>query len=70
MILFAIRVPAGKHLIKFLILNVPYKIKYDMTTITDKVTITTTNNKTDWSDIKERYGDHIIEMITEKYFLI
>jgi hypothetical protein len=41
-----------------------------MTTITDKVTITTTNNKTDWSDIKERYGDHIIEMITEKYFLI
>lgn len=67
MILFAIRVPAGKHLIKFLILNVPYKIKYDMTTITDKVTITTTNNKTDWSDIKERYGDHIIDMITEKY---
>jgi beta-carotene ketolase (CrtO type) len=65
------RVPAGKHLIKFLILNVPYKIKYDIAVTTkgeaDNAIITTTNNKIDWNDVKEEYGDHIIDIITEKY---
>jgi len=59
------RTPTGKHLLKFLILNVPYKIKED--DAGDKNTSTITNNKTDWNVVKEEYGDHIIDMITEKY---
>lgn len=65
------RVPAGKHLIKFLILNVPYKIKYDIAVTTkgeaDNAITTTTKNKIEWNDVKEEYGDHIIDIITEKY---
>ena len=62
------RVPTGKHLIKFLILNVPYKIRYDMTSSNGNLnSTTTTDNKADWNEIKESYGDHIIDLITEKY---
>jgi phytoene dehydrogenase-like protein len=45
------RVPPGKHLIKFLVPNVPYE----------------TENKADWSEIKDEYSDRIIDMVTEDY---
>lgn len=62
------RVPTGKHLIKFLILNVPYKIRYNMPSSKGNIDRpTTTDNKADWNEIKEIYGDHIIDLITEKY---
>jgi beta-carotene ketolase (CrtO type) len=57
------RVPMGKHLIKFLILNVPYKIKYNMTT----VAATENSNRIDWNYMKEEYGDHVIDIIAKKY---
>lgn len=45
------RVPAGKSLMKFVILNVPYKLK----------------NKKNWEQIKEQYADHLIDLITTNY---
>lgn len=64
------RVPTGKHLLKFLILSVPYQVKSYDADITDDdnnnngdVIIT----NCDWDNIKEQYCDHIIDMITEKY---
>jgi beta-carotene ketolase (CrtO type) len=57
------RVPMGKHLIKFLILNVPYKIKNDITASTAKAN----SNRIDWNYVKEEYGDHIIDIMAKKY---
>jgi beta-carotene ketolase (CrtO type) len=67
------RVPTGKHLMKFLILSVPYKVKLidddiidnDHCNYTDDDNSNITNG--DWDNVKEQYGDHIIDMITEKY---
>ncbi|HEY6405723.1 MAG TPA: NAD(P)/FAD-dependent oxidoreductase [Nitrososphaeraceae archaeon] len=62
------RVPAGKHLIKFLVLNVPYEIKYDIKNTTGELKSTNrSDNRSDWNEIKEDYGDLIIDLITEKY---
>ena len=58
------RVPSGKHLLKFLILSVPYKIKGDNVAGDSS---NKTNIKSDWRNVKEQYGDHIIDMIAEKY---
>jgi beta-carotene ketolase (CrtO type) len=57
------RVLMGKHLIKFLILNVPYKIKNDITVSTAKAN----SNRIDWNYVKEEYGDHIIDIMAKKY---
>ena len=52
------RVPIGKHLIKFLIPNVPYKIK---------------NNTIDnikelgWTKLRDPFADRIVDMITQDY---
>jgi beta-carotene ketolase (CrtO type) len=62
------RVPTGKHLMKFLILSVPYQVKLDDDDIADDNNSIITN--CDWAKVKEQYGDHIIDMITEKYILI
>jgi phytoene dehydrogenase-like protein len=49
---------------KFLILSVPYQVKLDdITEIDDNSIITSC----DWAKAKQQYGDHIIDMITEKY---
>lgn len=58
------RVPSGKHLLKFLILSVPYKIKGDNVAGDSS---NKTNTKSEWRNVKEQYGDHIIDMIAEKY---
>jgi phytoene dehydrogenase-like protein len=62
------RVPTGKHLMKFLILSVPYQVKLNDADITDedgdKNSIITNY---DWANVKEQYCDHIVDMITEKY---
>lgn len=62
------RVPSSlfngnKQLVKFLVLSVPYDIK-------DYDNIDNNNGKTkklDWSNIKEQYGDQIVDMITNDY---
>jgi beta-carotene ketolase (CrtO type) len=68
------RVPLGKHLIKFLILNVPYKIKHDLAMRTDIRKDVTTNKDNanidksiEWDNVKEEYGDWIIDLIMDKY---
>jgi beta-carotene ketolase (CrtO type) len=57
------RVPPNdtKHLIKFLVLSVPYKIKRNYTTNDDKTRLS------DWMQIKDKYSDEIIDMITHNY---
>ena len=57
------RVPANdtKHLIKFLVLSVPYNIKSYYSTNEDKT------RESDWMQIKDRYSDEIIDMITRDY---
>jgi beta-carotene ketolase (CrtO type) len=57
------RVPANdtKHLIKFLVLSVPYNIKSYYTTNDDKTRLS------DWMQIKDKYSDEIIDMITHDY---
>ncbi|MDQ4074289.1 MAG: NAD(P)/FAD-dependent oxidoreductase [Thermoproteota archaeon] len=52
------RVPVGKHLIKFLIPNVPYHIKNHTTK---------EGKSTQWEEIKEQYADSIVEMVTKDY---
>jgi len=69
------RVPQGKHLIKFLILNVPYKIKeFESDGVSGRIMMRnspsrkTRSNSQDWSEyIKEHYADYLINMITQKY---
>jgi phytoene dehydrogenase-like protein len=57
------RVPANdtKHLIKFLVLSVPYNIKSNYTTNDDKTRLS------DWMQIKDKYSDEIIDMISHDY---
>lgn len=53
----------NKHLVKVLVLSVPYDIKnYGININTNKM-----DTNTDWSDIKEQYSDQIIDTITEDY---
>ena len=62
MTLLSSRVPNGKHLLKFLLLSVPYKIKGY--TVTDYSSVIPS---LEWDQVKEQCGDHIIDMIAEKY---
>jgi phytoene dehydrogenase-like protein len=57
------RVPANdtKHLIKFLVLSVPYNIKSYYSTNDDKT------RQSEWVHIKDQYCDEIIDMITRDY---
>ena len=59
------RVPSSsngnKHLVKFLILSVPYDIKVYNTDNNQS------NKSLDWSHIKDRYSDQIVESITNEY---
>jgi beta-carotene ketolase (CrtO type) len=52
------RAPDGKDLKKFVVLGVPYEIRGDAT---GEVGLGT------WDDVKERYADHLVEMITTHY---
>lgn len=52
------RAPAGKHLKKFVVLGVPYEIKGDAT---GKVGVG------GWDEVKERYADYLIDVISENY---
>jgi phytoene dehydrogenase-like protein len=65
------RVPSkGKHLIKFLILNVPYKINQIETSVINKDENKRLNNYVDptWDkNTKEQYADQIINMLEEMY---
>lgn len=49
---------SNKHLIKFLVLSVPYKIKN---------TDDETEQKIEWDSFKNRYGDQIIDNISQNY---
>jgi beta-carotene ketolase (CrtO type) len=52
------RAPEGKHLKKFVVLGVPYEITGDATgRIREK----------DWDQVKDRYADYLIDMITADY---
>jgi phytoene dehydrogenase-like protein len=55
------RVPIGKHLLKFLVLNVPYKLQ---TNGTDTSNI---YQPIDWDHVGTKYGDHVVDMINDKY---
>jgi beta-carotene ketolase (CrtO type) len=52
------RAPQGKHLMKFVILNVPYEIKGDAT---GKIPQRT------WETAREPYADYLIDLINEHY---
>lgn len=54
------RAPMGKHLMKFLISSVPYKIRNDYRG-------ENRNNKINWSEIKDYYSDTIIDMVSQNY---
>jgi len=61
------RTPKGKHLLKFLVLSVPYKVEHYLNN--DKknernIYLADTKN---WSDFKEKYADSILTMIAENY---
>ena len=52
------RAPEGKHLKKFVVLGVPYEIRGDAT---GKV------GSGHWDEVKDRYADYLIDVITENY---
>ena len=52
------RAPEGKHLKKFVVLGVPYEIRGDAT---GKV------GSGHWDEVKHRYADYLIDVITENY---
>lgn len=56
------RVPIGKHLLKFLVLNVPYKIRRNNETGSGNASL-----PIDWGQVGTKYGDHIVDMINDKY---
>jgi phytoene dehydrogenase-like protein len=61
------RTPQGKHLLKFLVLSVPYKVKYYLDNDKknkQKVCLVDTEN---WSSFREKYADSVLTMITENY---
>ncbi len=59
------RIPNGKHLLKFLILSVPYNVNSEYVTANDRTP--STSRDWDWGQIKDQYCDHIVDMISEKY---
>jgi beta-carotene ketolase (CrtO type) len=67
------RVPNGKHLMKFLISSVPYRVKSidEVENYIKKqdeiVGKNNNNNNYDWNEIKHPYSEKIIDMVTEKY---
>jgi phytoene dehydrogenase-like protein len=68
------RVPDGKHLMKFLVSSVPYRIKslnkddHD-TTKQNQTSGNNSYNSYDWNEIKDDYSDSIIDMVSEKYII-
>lgn len=52
------RAPAGKHVMKILVANVPYDIKGDAT---GKI------SSRHWDAVKEPYADHLLDLLTETY---
>jgi phytoene dehydrogenase-like protein len=54
------RVPHGKHLMKFLISSVPYRINGG-----NKAE--QRHNNYDWDEIKDKYSNNIIDMVSQKY---
>ncbi|MGB7952735.1 MAG: hypothetical protein WCF23_02045 [Candidatus Nitrosopolaris sp.] len=56
------RVVNAKHLLKFLLLSVPYKIKGY--TVTDYRSVIPS---LEWDQVKEQYTDHLIDMTAEIY---
>lgn len=52
------RAPPGEHLKKFVVLGVPYEVRGDAT---GKI------GTGHWDDIRERYADYLIDMLTENY---
>jgi phytoene dehydrogenase-like protein len=52
------RAPAGKHLKKFVVLGVPYEVRGDAT---ERVAVG------GWDEVRERYADYLIELMSESY---
>ncbi|MGB9167715.1 MAG: NAD(P)/FAD-dependent oxidoreductase [Nitrososphaeraceae archaeon] len=61
------RTPKGRHLIKFLVLSVPYKIKYFKYADEKNEENTYLEKAENWNDFKEKYADSIVYLITENY---
>ena len=59
------RVPNNKHLLKFLILSVPYDIKEIISDNKSKVEFLTT--KLEWNQVKDYFSDTIISSIDKDY---
>ena len=59
------RVPNNKHLLKFLILSVPYDIKEIISDNKSKVEFLTT--KLEWNQVKDNFSDTIISSIDKDY---
>lgn len=57
------RAPAGKALMKFVVLSVPYKIQADAT---GKISAGKTSERT-WDQAREPYADYLIDLITKNY---
>ena len=61
------RVPSGRHLMKFLVPGVPYRIKSDNLNENSTKKQIEKNNKYDWDEIKHQYSDNIIDIVSQKY---
>lgn len=61
------RTPKGRHLIKFLVLSIPYKIKYFKYADEKNEENTYLEKAENWNDFKEKYADSIVSLITENY---
>jgi phytoene dehydrogenase-like protein len=61
------RTPKGGHLIKFLVLSDPYKIKYFKYADEKNEENTYLEKAENWNDFKEKYADSIVSLITENY---
>jgi len=61
------RTPKGRHLIKFLVLSVPYKIKYFKYADEKNEENTYLEKAENWNDFKEKYACSIVYLITENY---
>jgi len=55
------RVPIGKHLLKFLVLSVPYKLQ------TNEADTSNIYQPIDWDHFGTKYGDQVVNMINDKY---
>lgn len=62
------RVPPGRHLMKFLVPGVPYRIKNDkIIENSTKKQMEKNSYKYDWDEIKHQYSDNIIDIVSQKY---